>query len=209
MLKEAGCFCIILSDNVQAGFLAVHMLCRHLRKSNYMAIFWIPKTSTMEDSYQTQVHSENVLDGLDISLVQAGSGKRLANFLIDRLFFYFLWKFLLVKFTVTVISLFGIDIEDRTMFVIGIWLFVIVFDVSCLAAIESITGGKTIGKYITGTRAVNEDGTRISPKTALFRSLSRIVPFEAFSALGSPCHPWHDRWTNTFVVDERLSQIPV
>ncbi|HEX9513187.1 MAG TPA: hypothetical protein VF939_22005 [Puia sp.] len=33
------------------------------------------------------------------------------------------------------------------------------------------------------------------------------VPFEVFSALGSPCHPWHDRWTDTLVIDERLSQL--
>jgi uncharacterized RDD family membrane protein YckC len=163
----------------------------------------------MEDTYQSQVQTENVLDGLDISLMQASSGKRLANYLIDRLFFYLLWKFLLVKFTVTVISWFGIYFEDRTIFTIGIWLFIILFDVICLAVIESLTGGKTLGKLITGTMAVNEDGTRINPKTALLRSFSRVVPFEAFSALGSPCYPWHDRWTKTFVVDERLSQFPV
>jgi uncharacterized RDD family membrane protein YckC len=163
----------------------------------------------MEEIYQSQVPAENVLDGMDISLVQASSGKRFMNLLIDRVFFYLLWKFFMVRFTVTVISLFHIFIEDSTLFTIGIWLFVVIFDLLCLAIIESVTGGKTLGKYITRTLAINVDGTRIRPKTALFRSLSRIVPFEAFSALGNPCYPWHDRWTNTLVVDERSSQLPV
>jgi hypothetical protein len=66
------------------------------------------KTLTMEDTYQTQVPGENVLDGMDISLTQASSGKRFINLLIDRLFLYLLWKFFMVKFTVTIISLFGI-----------------------------------------------------------------------------------------------------
>jgi len=71
--------------------------------------------------------------------------------------------------------------------------------------VEGLFKGKSLGKLITGTRAVNTDGTNISFKTALLRGLSRIVPFEPFSALGGPSHPWHDKWTNTYVIDEKLS----
>jgi uncharacterized RDD family membrane protein YckC len=78
------------------------------------------------------------------------------------------------------------------------------------AAFEGFTGGKTIAKFINGTRAVNEDGSRINFKTALLRSLSKAVPFEAFSALGaSPPYPWHDKWTKTYVVDEKQSRLPI
>lgn len=66
---------------------------------------------------------------------------------------------------------------------------------------EIIFQGRTIGKFITGTKAINEAGTDMDPKTILLRSLSRIVPFEAFSALGNPCRPWHDKWTRTYVID--------
>ena len=63
---------------------------------------------------------------------------------------------------------------------------------------------------MNGTRAVNEDGTRITFKTALLRSLSRLVPFEAFSALGAnPPYPWHDRWTGTYVIDETQSRLAI
>jgi uncharacterized RDD family membrane protein YckC len=87
-------------------------------------------------------------------------------------------------------------------------LLTITFFVFIIAILESVTGGKTLGKLITGTRAVNQDGTRVSPRTAILRCLSRMVPFEPFSALGSPSFPWHDRWTNTFVIDERESTLP-
>jgi hypothetical protein len=32
-----------------------------------------------------------------------------------------------------------------------------------------------------------------------------MVPFEAFSALGTPSYPWHDKWTRTVVIDEKAS----
>ncbi len=82
---------------------------------------------------------------------------------------------------VIIISIPGIGVGNTMPYIIGIWLFSVMFDVLLLAAFESFTGGKTPGKYITGTRAINDDGTRISFKTALLRSLSRIVPFEVFS----------------------------
>jgi len=67
---------------------------------------------------------------------------------------------------------------------------------------------KTLGKVFTNTRAINDDGSRISPKTAFLRCFSRFVPFEAFSALGNPSYPWHDRWTHTMVIDEKLTTLP-
>jgi uncharacterized RDD family membrane protein YckC len=75
--------------------------------------------------------------------------------------------------------------------------------------IEAIFKGKSLGKLITGTRAVKEDGTLLTTKDALLRGLSRMVPFEAFSALGSPSYPWHDKWSKTFVIDEKQSQFPI
>jgi hypothetical protein len=57
---------------------------------------------------------------------------------------------------------------------------------------------------ITGTKAVNHDGSNISAKTAFLRTLCRLVPFEPFSAFGIP---WHDSWTHTHVIDVKQSQL--
>lgn len=70
---------------------------------------------------------------------------------------------------------------------------------------EAFFKGKSFGKLITRTRAVNLDGSAMTIRTAMLRALSRSVPLEAFSALGSPCNPWHDKWTKTMVMDEKTS----
>lgn len=64
--------------------------------------------------------------------------------------------------------------------------------------IEGLFKGRTLGKLFTGTKAVKEDGSPITWKDALLRSLCRLVPFEPFSAFGG--QPWHDKWTKTVVI---------
>ena len=64
--------------------------------------------------------------------------------------------------------------------------------------IEGLSKGRTLGKLVTRTRAVREDGEPFTWQDAIMRSLCRIVPFEPFSALGG--HPWHDGWSKTAVV---------
>lgn len=153
-----------------------------------------------------QQHSEiNLLENVEYELVQASGGKRFANYIIDLISFYVLTIVAFIVFaTVSPETLAGVDTEstgfslvDRliTWFLYGVYMFVI----------EAVFKGKSLGKLITGTRAVNDDGTKISFQTALKRGFSRIVPFEQFSALGSPSYPWHDSWTNTYVIDERQS----
>ncbi|HJT74234.1 MAG TPA: RDD family protein [Chitinophaga sp.] len=63
---------------------------------------------------------------------------------------------------------------------------------------EAVFKGQTLGKLITGTRAVRLDGSPVTWKDALLRTLCRIVPFEVFS--GFDTITWHDKWTGTRVV---------
>ena len=56
---------------------------------------------------------------------------------------------------------------------------------------EGVTG-KTVGKYVTKTRVVTEDGEKPSMLNIVGRSLSRWIPFDAFSYLGSKSIGWHD-----------------
>lgn len=74
--------------------------------------------------------------------------------------------------------------------------------------IDLIFKGSSLGKLITGTRAVREDGSPITASEAFGRGFSRIVPFEAFSALGNNTWPWHDQWSHTYVVDIKDSTLP-
>jgi uncharacterized RDD family membrane protein YckC len=160
----------------------------------------------MENTYEP---TEHLLDDAEfVDLHQAPAGRRFVNYLVDYGIVYFMWRVVLFKPIVSLMTIVYQRTESRTALYLFSYLLILSWSVLFKTGFEALTNGKTIGKFITGTRAVNEDGSRISAKTALLRSLSRIVPFEAFSALGSPCYPWHDRWTKTVVVDDRLSSLP-
>ncbi len=149
-----------------------------------------------------------LLDNVEYTLYQANGGKRFVNYLIDRIIVYCIYRWVLFKALVVVLTQIYVYTESRVLLYILAYSMYATISALWLASFEALCKGKTPGKWITATRAVNQDGTPISSKTAFLRSLSRLVPLEAFSALGSPSFPWHDSWTKTYVIDERLSSLP-
>lgn len=145
----------------------------------------------------------DLLTDVRYNLIQASSGKRFVNLLIDSVISGVLYNFIEDFFLqylsctmVTVICLYPFS-------------FSIAFSLMYMFLNEYLLKGKSVGKFITGTRAVTQDGKLLTAKDALMRSLVRLIPFEAFSALGSPCYPWHDKWTNTYVIDEKQSDYEI
>lgn len=67
-------------------------------------------------------------------------------------------------------------------------------------AISEATMGRTIGKMVTNSYVIDEYAKKPEVGTILLRSISRIVPFEAFSCLGE--RGWHDQWSKTYVVSK-------
>lgn len=65
--------------------------------------------------------------------------------------------------------------------------------------IEGASKGRTLGKLVTGTRAVREDGSSITWRDAFTRSICRQLPFETLSIFVGP-EMWHDRIAKTRVV---------
>jgi len=142
------------------------------------------------------------------NLVPASTGKRFANMILDIIGFYILFFMLSIVFFASNPDAAQEYAEnaDSGSSPFTVYLIAYLILISYYTLLETVLKGKSFGKLITGTRAVNEsDGSRISFSTALLRSLCRIVPFEAFSALGG--HPWHDKWTNTLVIDEKQSTL--
>jgi uncharacterized RDD family membrane protein YckC len=137
--------------------------------------------------------------------VQASTGKRFGNYLIDLVFFYIVLIVLGVVWGLLSPSTIGMLDSDSAGFNLLDRLLSMLLYGIILGLIEGIGKGKTLGKLITGTRAVNDDGSKITFSTGFIRGLARAVPFNAFSALGTPSYPWHDKWTNTLVIDEKLS----
>jgi uncharacterized RDD family membrane protein YckC len=156
----------------------------------------------MENTLQGAPYQENLLDNASYTLVRARPAKRLANYITDLIFFYIAWKVFFKYLGLKIaMSMIGED-DGKPAIYAKVLLIAFIFELGLMSAIEFLGGGRSLGKLITRTRAVNDDGTPITFKTALLRRLSRMIPFEAFSALGAQTQPWHDRWTNTHVVDD-------
>jgi len=66
------------------------------------------------------------------------------------------------------------------------------------------TTGMTVGKIVTQTKVVTQDGDNPTTRDFLFRTLWRLVPFEPFSWLSYS--GWHDRQTGTMVVSRSQVQ---
>ncbi|PKF74449.1 RDD family protein [Chryseobacterium sp. PMSZPI] len=68
-----------------------------------------------------------------------------------------------------------------------------------LLLIEYFTKGRSIGKYITGTKVICIDGTESTFRDYFIRNISRFVPFDFLSFLGE--NGWHDSWSETRVIN--------
>ena len=148
-----------------------------------------------------QPHSELLAELRETLYEQPASvGQRFLNYVIDIIFFYII----VIALTAIAALTFGEFILDEgnstgmpalLQYVISYTIYVATY-----TFFETVTRGRTIGKMVTKTRAVRLDGSAISLHDALKRSLVRIIPIEAFSALGG--NPWHDSWTDTKVIRE-------
>ena len=123
-------------------------------------------------------------------LYEVSKTKRFLNYLIDIVAFY---AFALILGIV--LGLTGSEgiLEEVNETVLGLLIMIAYY-----WGFESVFG-QTVGKMITGSMVVTEDGEPITPLHALKRTLCRLIPFEAFSFLGSG-PGWHDTISKTRVV---------
>ena len=131
----------------------------------------------------------------------ASKEKRFVNFIIDLVGYYALSFVVgLILGILEVIGLTGALNFLATMGTLGSLVFGIIIVVTYFSVFEILTQ-KTLGKFVSKTMVVMEDGTKPTTKDILARSFCRLIPFEAFSFLGSDARGWHDSMSNTYVVD--------
>ena len=156
-------------------------------------------------NYTTKTHTIMSTTDLLPDSVQdytpADKGLRFANLIIDTIGFYGLIFLMGMLLALTAPEMFADENDVSASLTLN--LFALVIYILYFMLLEGLFKGKTLGKLITGTRAVKEDGSSITMGDAFKRALSRLVPFEPFSALGD--RPWHDKWTDTVVVKEYKS----
>jgi uncharacterized RDD family membrane protein YckC len=152
----------------------------------------------------TFTNEGNLLADVSTQYIRASTGKRIANYLIDIVAFYIVIFILFVIWGFIDADAVSAFLDDNDsgigMRIVGILLYALFMGLQ-----ETIFKGRSIGKFITNTKAIRDDGSPISASVAFARGFSRAVPFVIFSAFGNPCSPWQDRWTNTIVADLKKS----
>lgn len=130
---------------------------------------------------------------------EASVGNRFVNFIIDLVLFY------AIEYVIGYMLGFVLSILGGTTLALSIAhnkLEMLLFNCVvffCYYTVLEGTAGRTLGKLITKTKVVMEDGSKPDLKSVAIRSVSRLIPFEAFSFLGSNIG-WHDSLSNTRVV---------
>lgn len=134
------------------------------------------------------------------AMADAGKWRRFFNLVLDYL------AMLAAFFVVAVVTiLLGGEAAIAWIEDMGFWQEQLLGVGMLLAYYVVMEGlfGLTIGKWITGTRVVDERGGPPTCRQAVLRSLARLIPFEPFSLLFSEdgvARGWHDTLPGTRVV---------
>ncbi len=133
----------------------------------------------------------DLLNEFENSYEYATTGQRFVNYLIDLIGFYAVFFIVSIVFNAV-----GLYSSIAFIYLASFATFLIYYTV-----LEG-SSGRTLGKLVTKTKAIKVDGSPLNFKNAFLRSLCRMVPFEFFSAF-SGGQMWHDRWTDTMVVQNK------
>lgn len=140
--------------------------------------------------------------------VEATIGQRFVNFLIDNLLMRFGLSYLTGTAVGVLLGILFPEYMNRIIYsqtsmdllllsyAVGVVNYLFYYTIC-----EKAFRGYTLGKLVSGTRAIREDGGELTFKDAILRTLSRMVPFEVLS--GFAPRPWHDSWTKTIVIKTR------
>jgi uncharacterized RDD family membrane protein YckC len=138
------------------------------------------------------------------TLEPATVGQRFLNYIIDVIVLYVV-AFGMATMLLVLMYATGKDTNEDGAFqelFLLLWVFLIVLYYTFA---EGASQGRSIGKLITRTKVVREDGSEISWKDAFVRSLCRIIPFEPFTAFNG--YPLHDRISHTKVIKITKKQV--
>lgn len=186
-------YCKICKNQKHSMNLGV--ICRH---TNRIADFQITCELFEEDIDLVSRLKRTKINGIGN---HASSGKRFANLILDTIFYLIIYSVFLVIVFLILNSLspsnLNYNSEDNPSFFSIIVLITMFLYYSIL---ETLTG-RTIAKYITGTKVVNEKGEKPSFKAILLRTICRFIPFEYFSYLGDDNSGLHDSISKTKVID--------
>lgn len=133
------------------------------------------------------------------SIEMVSGGRRFLHYLADIVVIQ------LLKFVIAILLVLAMGPKNPLItnpllgFVYGIGMWMTYY------LVMEVNFQKTIGKMLTGTVVVTEDGGIPTIGQYVKRTFSRLVPFEPFSCFGEKSRGWHDDWSGTYVV--RVSKL--
>ena len=163
------------------------------------------------DNPNTEAQAD-VLADVTMPFVHATTGQRFLNYLIGNIVMRYGLSYVTGSVVGVIFALFGpeyllrlqVALNTGNLFnspmILFLYLLAIVNYIVYYTLCERLFNGYTLGKLITGTKAIREDTQPLTWRDAILRSLCRLVPFEPFSGFGTP---WHDSWTHTMVIKAR------
>lgn len=129
----------------------------------------------------------------------AQKGRRFTNWFVDVIV-----RMILIELVGLAVEWLGVSEEFSEEFLESTTFVLLDFALGLLVAftyyfVFEVTTGRTLGKYLTGTRVVDTLGNKPSTKAIVVRTLCRAIPFEILSFLPSDSG-WHDSFSGTKVV---------
>lgn len=125
-------------------------------------------------------------------LVDASRGQRFGTFVVDYIGFISLGVLVGVAFAMVLGERSEEVLKKIPDFLLGLLIYFAYY------MIFEVWLGRTPGKFVFGTRVVDQSGAKASARQVAVRTLCRFIPFEAFSFLGG--EGWHDSISKTRVV---------
>jgi uncharacterized RDD family membrane protein YckC len=134
----------------------------------------------------------------------ASLSQRFLNLLIDTLMqlilFFIVLVFMAANAQASGDKTFIANFEKNTILQYSITIAIALFYYN----VFEIASARSVGKWITQTIVVDENGEKPNSETILVRSLCRLIPFNALSFLGISGRGWHDTISKTYVVNKKL-----
>ncbi len=121
-------------------------------------------------------------------LAEVPKGTRFVHHLLDSFLYLGICSGIVVYFADSYIY----QIQYNASMSLGFILVALIARLMYSPIFETLFGA-TPGKFLTGSKVVNENGEKITFNQSLARTFGRMVPFEPFSFLGKN-KGWHDAW---------------
>lgn len=133
--------------------------------------------------------------------LMASREQRFMNFILDFLIVYVIWISLgttvIIIGEITGIYALSNWAESTTTYEkLFFWLVILFF----YYFLTEMYFSRTFAKYFSKTIVVTKDGAKPGYNAILKRTLSRFIPFECLTFLGSNSRGWHDSFSDTYVV---------